>query len=143
MLNPSLSIGDDILATTAASIVGLIIAGGTIGSLIALLLTGHLIVPIALVYGAALLGEGVRQNKGKIEDTIAKQLDIPSWIRPVWLGDKAIENLCEKMRPDLENSLREQLTQRREAFDELSAQVGQELKLALESKVMEAIVLIQ
>lgn len=143
MLNPSLSIGDDLLATTTASIVGLVIAGGTVGSLIALLLTGHLIVPIALVYGAALLGEGVRQNKGKIEDAIAKQVDVPGWIRSVWLGDKAIENLCEKMRPDLEKSLREQMIQKREAFDELSAKVGQELKLALESKAMEAIVLIQ
>ena len=59
------------------------------------------------------------------------------------LGDKAIENLCEKMRPDLENSLREQLTQKPAAFDELSAKVGQELKQALESKADEAIVLIQ
>jgi len=49
---------------------------GMIGSLIALLLTGHFILPIALVYGAAFLGEGVRLNRESIEDAIKKQVDI-------------------------------------------------------------------
>jgi len=45
-----------------------------IGSIIALLLTGHFILPIALVYGAA--SEGVRLNRESIEDAIKEQVDI-------------------------------------------------------------------
>ena len=142
-VNPALSIGDDILAAIAALIVNLVIAGGTIGSIIALLLTGHLILPIALVFGAALLGEGVRLNREKIEDAIKTQVDIPGWIRFISLGDKAVESMCEKMQPELESSLTEQLTQKHEAFDELIDLVGQQLKLALHSKAEEAVILIQ
>jgi len=143
VVNPELSIGDDILAAIAALIVNLVIAGGTIGSIIALLLTGHLILPIALVYGATLLGEGVRLNREKIEDTIKKQVDIPGWIRSISLGDRAIDNMCEKMHPELEESLREQMTHKQEAFEELIGKVGQELKKALDAKAEEAIILIQ
>ena len=143
MVNPELSIGDDILAAIAALIVSLLIAGGAIGSIIALLLTGHLILPIALVYGAVVLGEGVRLNREKIEDAIKKQLDIPGWIRSISLTDKTIENICEKMHPELEQSLKEQLAAKQETFNELIAKVGQELKKALHAKAEEAIILIR
>jgi len=142
-INPELSIGDDILGATVAFLVNLVIAGGTIGSIIALLLTGHLVLPIALVYGAALLGEGVRLNRESIEDALKQKVDIPSWIRFISLGDRQIDRMCEKMNPELESSLREKLTQKREAFDELIGKVGQELKRALHTKAEEAIVLIQ
>ena len=143
IVNPELSIGDDILAAIATLIVSLVIAGGTIGSIIALLLTGHLILPIALVYGAALFGEGVRLNREKIEDTIKKQVDVPGWIRSISLQDKAIENICDKMQPELEQGLKEQMANKRETFDELIGKVGQELKKALHSKAEEAIILIR
>lgn len=71
-VNPELPIGDTILADTVAFVVSVVIGGGAIGSIIALLLTGHLILPIALVYGAAFLGEGVRLNRDKIQDAIKK-----------------------------------------------------------------------
>ena len=143
VFNPQLSIGDDILATTVAFIVNLVIAGGMIGSIIALLLTGHFILPIALVYGAAVLGEGVRLNRESIEDAIKKQVDIPSWIRPISLGNSKINSMCEKMNPELESGLREQMIQKREAFEELSGKVGQELKKNLLALAEEAIILIQ
>ena len=142
-INPELSIGNDILGTIVAFLVNLVIAGGTIGSIIALLLTGHLVLPIALVYGAALLGEGVRLNRESIEDALKQKVDIPSWIRFISLGDRQIDKICEKMHPELESSLREKLPQKREAFDELIGKVGQELKRALHTKAEEAIVLIQ
>ena len=108
-----------------------------------MLLTGHLIWPIALVYGAAFLGEGVRQNKEKIEDAIQKDLDIPSWIRSISLGDKTIESICDKINPELESSLREQITQKREAFDELIEKIGHQVKKALHTKAEEVTILIQ
>jgi len=71
---PQLSIGDDILTTTVAfSQSG--DCWGMIGSIIALLLTGHFILPIALVYGAAFLGEGAAKQRD-IEDAIKEQVDI-------------------------------------------------------------------
>lgn len=143
VVNPELSIGDDILAAALAVIVNLVIAGGAIGSIIALLLTGHLIWPIVLVYGAAVLGEGVRLNKESIEDAIKKQVDVPSWIRPISLGNQKINSMVEKMNPELEAGLREQMTQKREAFEELIGKVGQELKKNLYNKAEEAIILIQ
>ena len=73
----------------------------------------------------------------------SSKVDIPSWIRFVSLGDRQIDKICEKMHPELESSLREKLTQKREAFDELIGKVGQELKRALHTKAEEAIVLIQ
>ena len=143
VVNPELSIGDDILADALAVIVNLVIAGGAIGSIIALLLTGHLIWPIVLVYGAAVLGEGVRLNKESIEDAIKKQVDVPSWIRPISLGNQKIDSMIEKMNPELEAGLTKQMTQKREAFEELIGKVGQELKKNLYNKAEEAIILIQ
>jgi hypothetical protein len=96
-----------------------------------------------MVYGAALLGEGVRLNRDKIEDAIKQQVNIPGWIRSISLGDKAIANLCDKMHSQLESSLREQMIQKRLAFDELTGKVEQEVKQALHAKAQEAIILIQ
>jgi molecular chaperone DnaK (HSP70) len=46
LVNPNLAIGDVMLADTVSFIVNLAIGGGTIGSIIALLLTGHFIWPL-------------------------------------------------------------------------------------------------
>lgn len=143
VVNPDLSIGDDILAATVAVILNLVVAGGAIGSIIALLLTGHFILPIAMVYGAAFLGAGVGLSRESIEDAIKKQVDVPSWIRFIALGDRKIDKMCEKMNPELEQGLKEQITQKREAFDELIEKIGQELKKNLHTKAEEAIILIQ
>jgi molecular chaperone DnaK (HSP70) len=143
VVNPQLSFAEDVLGVTVAFLVSLIIAGGTIGSLIALLLTGHFVLPIALVYGAAFLGEGVRLNKEKITEALKTKIDIPGWIRFMALSDRAIDEMCEKMNPDLQKSLKKSMTQQREAFDELIGKVGQQLKNALDAKAEEAIILIQ
>lgn len=143
VVNPELSIGDAILADTVAFIVNLVIGGGTIGSIITLLLTGHFIWPIALVYGAAFLASGVELTKEGIKEAIEKNVDIPSWSRFILLGDSKINSVCEEISSELELNLRKQLTQKREAFDELIGKVGQELKKALHTKAEEAIILIQ
>lgn len=143
LVNPDLPIGDAILADAVAFTINLVIGSGTLGSIIALLLTGHLIVPIALVYGAALVGGGVGLNREKIEDAIKEKLDIPSWIRFVALGDKTIDSICDKMQPELESSLREKMTQERQAFDELIEKIGHQVKKALHTKAEEVTILIQ
>ena len=143
LVNPQLSVGDDILAFTVAFIVNLVVASGTIGSLIALLLTGHFIVPIALVFGAAFLGEGVRLNRERIEEAIKKNVDIPGWIRFISLGDQKINEICQKMNPELEANLKEKMTEKRNAFDQLIGKVTQQMKKALHAKAEEAIILIQ
>ncbi len=143
LVNLDLSIGDAILADTVMFIVNLVIGGGTIGSIITLLLTGHLIWPIALVYGAVFLASGVELTKEGIKEAIKKQVDIPSWSRFIVLGDSKINRVCEEMSSELESGLRKQLTQKRETFDELIGQVRQELKKNLYAKAQEAIILIQ
>jgi len=143
LVNPDLSIGDAILADTVAFIVNLVIGGGTIASIITLLLTGHFIWPIALVYGAAFLASGVELTKEGIKEAIQKNVDIPSWSRFILLGDSKINSVCEEMSSELEASLTKQLTEKREAFDELIGKVRQELKKNLHIKVEEAIILIQ
>jgi len=35
----------------------------------------------------------------------------PSWIRPISLGNRKIDSMCEKMNPELESGLREQMTE--------------------------------
>jgi len=143
LVNPSLPIGDAIVANTVAFIVNLVIGGGTIGSIIALLLTGHLIWPIALVYGSVFLGEGVRQNRETISEALRKNLDIPGWVRSISLGDKTIEAICNRMNPELESSLREKMVEEREAFDELIEKIEAHVKKALYTKAEEVIILIQ
>lgn len=143
LVDPNLSIGDAILADTVAFIVNLVIGGGAIASIITLLLTGHFIWPIALVYGAAFLASGVELTKEGIKEAIQKNVDIPSWSRSILLGDSKINSVCEEMRADLEISLSKQLIQKQEAFEQLIGKVGQELKKNLHAKAEEAIILIQ
>lgn len=143
VVNPELSIGDALLADTVAFIVSVVIGGSTIGSIIALILTGHLTWPIALVYGASVLAAGVELTRSRIQDTIKANVDIPSWMRSNLLSDSKIDSTCEQTKPELEKVMKEQLTQNRGAFDELIEKVGQELKKALNTKAQEAVILIQ
>lgn len=143
VVNPELSVGEDILALTVVFIVNLVIAGGALGSLLTLLLTGHFLLPIAMVYGAAVLGEGVRLNRERIEEIIKKNIDIPGWMRFISISDRQIDSMCDTMLPDLERSFREKMIQRQDAFAELIVKIGQELKKALHAKAEEAIILIQ
>ena len=143
VVNPELSIGDAILADTVSFIVNVVIGGGTVGSIIALILTGHLTWPIVLVYGASMLVAGVEITRSKTQEAIKTKLDIPSWSRPLLLNDGKIDSLCEQMNPELEKVFRQQLTENQQAFDELIGKVGQELKKALNTKAEEAVILIQ
>ncbi len=143
LVNPELSIGDAILADTVAFVVNLVIGGGAIASIITLLLTGHFILPIALVYGATFLASGVELTKEGIKEAIQKNVDIPSWSRSILLGDSKINSVCAEMSSELESGLKKQLTENREAFDQLISKVGQELKKNLHTKAEEAIILIQ
>jgi molecular chaperone DnaK (HSP70) len=142
-VNPELRIGDAILADTVAVILNVLIGGSTIGSLIMVILTGHLTLPIALVYGASVLAAGMELTKNSIKDTIKTTVDIPSWLRSSFLSDSKIDSICQQMHPELEKVLKEQLTGKQDAFDELIAKVGQRLILALSTKVQEAVILIQ
>ncbi len=143
VVNPDLSIGDTILADTVSFIVNVVIGGGTVGSIIALILTGHLTWPIVLVYGASVLVAGVEITRSKTQEAIKTKLDIPSWSRPLLLNDSKIDSTCEQMNPELEKVFRQQLTENQQAFDELIGKVGQELKKALNTKAEEAVILIQ
>ena len=143
VVNADLSIGDAILADTVAFIVNVVIGGGTIGSIIALILTGHLTWPIVLIYGVSVLAAGVELTRSKVQQAIKEKVDIPSWTRSSFLNDSKIDDICERIKPELEEVLRKQLTENRQAFDELIAKVGQELKKALNTKAEEAVILIQ
>jgi hypothetical protein len=143
MVNAELSIGDAILADTVGFIVNVVIGGGTIGSIIALILTGHLTWPIVLIYGVSVLAAGVELTRSKVQQAIKENVDIPSWTRSSFLNDSKIDDICERIKPELEEVLRKQLTQNRQAFDELIAKVEQELKKALNTKAEEAVILIQ
>jgi molecular chaperone DnaK (HSP70) len=143
VVNPELSIGDAILAETVSFIINLVIGGGTIGSIIALILTGHLTWPIVLVYGVSVLAAGVEITRSKTQETIKTKVDVPSWSRPLLLNDSKIDSICEQMNPELEKVFRQQLTENQQAFDELIGKVGQELKTALNTKAEEAVILIQ
>ncbi|MCA1991285.1 MAG: Hsp70 family protein [Coleofasciculus sp. S288] len=143
MVNPELSIGDAILAETVSFIINVVIGGGTVGSIIALILTGHLTWPIVLVYGVSVLAAGVEITRSKTQETIKTKVDVPSWSRPLLLSDSKIDSICEQMNPELEKVFRQQLTENQQAFDELIGKVGQELKTALNAKAEEAVILIQ
>ncbi|QSJ18983.1 Hsp70 family protein [Nostoc sp. UHCC 0702] len=142
-VNPELRIGDAILADTVAFIVNVVIGGGTLASIITLILTGHLTWPIALVYGASVMAAGMELNRKTVQETIKTNLDIPSWIRSSFLSDRKIDDMCEQIKPELEKVLREQLTANQQAFDKLIQKVEQGLQKALTTKVQEAIILIQ
>ncbi|MBE9128001.1 MULTISPECIES: Hsp70 family protein [unclassified Coleofasciculus] len=143
VVNPDLSVGDTILADTVMFIVNVVIGGGTVGSIIALILTGHLTWPIVLVYGVSVLAAGVEITRSKTQEAIKTKLDIPGWSRAFLLNDNKLDSTCEQMQPELEKVFREQLTENQEAFDELIEKVGQELKKALNAKAEEAVILIQ
>jgi molecular chaperone DnaK (HSP70) len=143
VVNPELSIGDAILGDTVSFIVNVVIGSGTVGSIIALILTGHLTWPIVLVYGVSVLAAGVEITRSKTQETIKTKVDVPSWSRPLLLNDSKIDSTCEQMHPELEKVFREQLTENQQAFDELIGKVGQELKNALNTKAEEAVILIQ
>jgi molecular chaperone DnaK (HSP70) len=143
VVNPELSIGDAILADTVAFIVNVVIGGGTIGSIIALILTGHLTWPIVLIYGVSVLAAGVEITRSKVQQAIKEKVDIPSWTRSSFLNDSKINDISQRIKPELEEVLRKQLTENRQAFDELIEKVGQELKKALNTKAEEAVILIQ
>ncbi|MFE1746334.1 Hsp70 family protein [Coleofasciculus sp. H7-2] len=143
VVSPDLSIGDTILAETVGFIVNVVIGGGTVGSIIALILTGHLTWPIVLVYGASVLAAGVEITRSKTQEAIKTKVDVPSWSRSLLLSDSKIDSTCEQMKPELEKVFRQQLTENQEAFDELIGKVGQELKKALNTKAEEAVILIQ
>lgn len=142
-VNPDLGIGDAILADTVAFIVNVVIGGGTIGSIIALILTGHLTWPIVLIYGVSVLAAGVELTRSKIQTAIKDKVDIPGWSRFSFVNDSKIEAICERIKPELQEVLRRQLTANQEAFDELIEKVEQELKKALDTKAQEAVILIQ
>jgi hypothetical protein len=143
VINPELSVGDTILADIVMLIVNVVIGGGTAGSIIALIITGHLTWPIVLVYGVSVLAAGVEITRSKTQEAIKAKLDIPSWSRAFILNDNKLDSTCEQMKPELEKVFREQLLENQEAFDELIEKVGQELKKALNAKAEEAVILIQ
>ena len=143
LVNPQLSIGDAILSETVAFIVSVVIGSGTIGSIITLILTGHLTWPIALVYGVSVLAAGVEITRSRVQKTIKTNVDIPSWMRPNLLDESKIDTICKQTQPELEKVIREQLKENQETFDQLIGKVGQELKVALNTKAAEAVILIQ
>lgn len=142
VVNPSLSIGDAILADTVGFIVNVVIGSGTIGSIIALVITGHLTWPIVLVYGASVLAAGVEITRSRTQEAIKTKVDVPSWGRSLLLSDSKIDSICEQINPELEKVFRKQLTENQEAFEELIEKVGQELKKTLNAKAQEAVILI-
>ena len=126
-----------------AFIVNVVIGWGTIGSIIALILTGHLTWPIVLIYGVSVLAAGVELTRSKIQTAIKDKVDIPGWSRFSLVNDSQIEAICEWIKPELQEVLRKQLTANQEAFDELIEKVEQELKLSLDTKAQEAVIWIQ
>ncbi|MBD2439716.1 Hsp70 family protein [Nostoc sp. FACHB-110] len=142
-VNPELRIGDAILADTVGFIVNLVIGGGTLASIITLILTGHLTWPIALVYGASVMAAGMELNRKSVQEVIKANLDLPTWIRSSFMNDKKIEDMSNQIKPELEKVLREQLTTNQAAFEQLIEKVEKGLHTALSTKVQEAIILIQ
>ncbi|MCL6750211.1 Hsp70 family protein [Nostoc sp. CCCryo 231-06] len=142
-VNPELRVGDAILAETVGFIVNVVIGGGTVASIITLILTGHLTWPIALVYGASVMAAGMELNRKSVQEVIKTNVDVPSWVRSTFLSDKKIDDMCEQIKPDLEKALQEQLTADQEAFDKLISKVEQGLQKTLSSKVQSCIILIQ
>lgn len=142
-VNPELKIGDAILADTVAFIINVVIGGGTLASIITLILTGHLVWPIALVYGASVMAAGMELNRQSVQEAIKTNLDIPSWIRFSFLSDKKVNDMCSQLKPELEKVLQQQLAANQEAFDKLIGQIEQGLQKVLSTKVQEAIILIQ
>ncbi|MBH8556113.1 Hsp70 family protein [Nostocaceae cyanobacterium CENA357] len=143
LVNPELRIGDAILADTVAFIVNVLIGGGTLASIITLILTGHLTWPIALVYGASVMAAGMELNRETVKEAIKTNVNVPGWIRSSFLNDRKIDDMCNQVKPELDKVIQEQLTANQDAFDKLITKVEQGLQKALSTKVQEAIILIQ
>ncbi|MBD2683509.1 MULTISPECIES: Hsp70 family protein [Nostoc] len=143
LVNPELPIGDAILGDTVAFIVNVLIGGGTLASIITLILTGHLTWPIALVYGASVIAAGMELNRESVKEVIKVNVNVPSWIRSSFLNDRKIDDICNQVKPELDKVIQEQLTANQDAFDKLINKVEQGLQKALSTKVQEAIILIQ
>lgn len=143
LVNPELRIGDAILGETVAFIVNVLIGGGTLASIITLILTGHLTWPIALVYGASVIAAGMELNRETVKEAIKTNVNIPSWIRSSFVNDRKIDDICKQVNPELEKVIQEQLTANQDAFDKLISKVEEGLQKALSTKVQEAIILIQ
>lgn len=142
-VNAELSLGDAIVGDIVGFIGNIALGGSTVVSIITLIITGHFTWPLAVLYGASVLAIGVELTRKGVKDTIRTKVDVPGWSRSSFLSDSKIESICEQMNPEIEKILREQLAENQEAFDELTAKVGQELQKALSTKVQEAIILIQ
>lgn len=142
-VNPELQLGDAILAEIVSFIINVVIGGGTLASLLTLILTGHLTWPIALVYGASALAAGMELNRQGVKDAIKTNLDVPSWMRSNLLSNSKIDSICKEINPELEKVLKEQLAANQETFDQLMEKVELGLKDALNAKIQEAIILIQ
>lgn len=82
-------------------------------------------------------------NRKGVQDAIKANVDVPGWLRSSFLNDRKIDEMCERIQPELEQVFQEQLTANQEAFDKLIAKVEQGLETALSTKVQEAIILIQ
>ncbi|MBD2252536.1 Hsp70 family protein [Nostoc parmelioides] len=143
LVNPELRIGDAILGDTVAFIVNVLIGGGTLASIITLILTGHLTWPIALVYGASVIAAGMELNRETVKEAIKTNVNVPSWIRPSFVNDRKIDDICKQVNPELDRIIQEQLIANQDAFDKLISKVEQGLQKTLSTKVQEAIILIQ
>jgi molecular chaperone DnaK (HSP70) len=143
LVNPELRIGDAILGDTVIFIVNVLIGGGTLTSIITLILTGHLTWPIALVYGASVIAAGMELNRETVKEAIKTNVNVPSWIRSSFLNDRKIDDMCNQVKPELDKVIQEQLTANQDAFDKLISKVEKGLQKALSNKVQEAIILIQ
>jgi molecular chaperone DnaK (HSP70) len=124
-------------------IVNVLIGGGTLTSIITLILTGHLTWPIALIYGASVIAAGMELNRETVKEAIKTNVNVPSWIRSSFLNDRKIDDMCNQVKPELDKVIQEQLTANQDAFNKLISKVEKGLQKALSNKVEEAIILIQ
>jgi molecular chaperone DnaK (HSP70) len=143
LVNPELPVGDAILADTVGLFVNVVIGGGTLASIITLIVTGHLTWPIVLIYGASAIAAGMELNRQGVKEAIKTNVNVPGWVRSNLLDDSKIDRVAEQIKPELEKALQEQLNANQEAFAALVEKVARSLQQALSTKVQEAIILIQ
>jgi len=79
------------------------------------------------------LGEGAAKQES-IEDAIKEQVDIVGFVLFHW--GTARSTVCAKNESRVRVGSQEQMTQKREAFEELIGKVGQELKKTLAEEVI-------
>ncbi len=133
---------DSVLGPLAAGVVAVVTATLLGGEEIAFLMAG----PIGWVIGLLIgIGIGVAVlwlGKEKAKDAV-NALDVPHWARRMVLWDSRIQSQCETLKPQLQQTIRQQLTQARYAFDELTEKVRKLLKEALYAKAEETLILIR